>query len=223
MNLSPRMSTPGTIVALLSLLSLLLIPVGCTKKAEEGKKEAAKAEETAPKAAPADEKKAENPSEAAKKEETPVEETKVAETPPVEAKKEEGPDSMPGKPEGVPDAAGKDKALETDELTPPPELDQDRLKAVFIDMWCAERSGASPQELMAIYHKYDYPPLSNWYDIWNLALQDQVWARVAFEEAKSRCAHVLKKEGNALPGVAPGAPSKPAEPAGKQPEDGVAK
>lgn len=68
-----------------------------------------------------------------------------------------------------------------------PATDLEQLKEVFLAMWCAEQKGATPEELLTIYHKYDYPPLENWYDIWNNAVVDTRWARKVMAEARSTC------------------------------------
>lgn len=77
---------------------------------------------------------------------------------------------------------------------PSPAVDRDRLKEVFVDMWCAQLGGAGPDELMRIYHKYDYPPLTNWYDVWNKALTDPVWARTVMAAARAKCWNLVKKQ-----------------------------
>ena len=106
-----------------------------------------------------------------------------------------------------------------------PAVDRERLKTLFVEMWCAEQRGASAQELLAIYHKYDYPPLENWYAVWHAASMDSQWARNILEAARSNCWDVVKakmapvvngpKEEGAVPSSAsPGAdvtPDKPGE------------
>jgi hypothetical protein len=71
-------------------------------------------------------------------------------------------------------------------------VDRDRLKALFVEMWCAEHRGASAEELLAIYNRHDYPPLDNWYAVWHQANLDTQWTRSIVEAARSACWDVVK-------------------------------
>jgi len=73
-----------------------------------------------------------------------------------------------------------------------PAIDKERLEKVFITLWCAEQAGASSDELLDLYHKFDYPPLANWHGVWNIAISDTIWARTVLEKAKSHCWNVVK-------------------------------
>jgi len=122
-----------------------------------------------------------------------------AETPPPENPATIGAPTEPTNPDGP----GKEEAategkppegpvVEARPETPTPAVDRERLKAVFVDMWCAEQRGASAEELLAIYHKYDYPPLDNWHAVWHSASVDMQWTRSILEAARSNCWDTVK-------------------------------
>lgn len=73
-----------------------------------------------------------------------------------------------------------------------PAVDRERLEKVFIELWCAEKGGATKEELLKMYHKYDYPPLANWHGVWNEAITDSIWAREVLEKARSKCWNLVK-------------------------------
>jgi hypothetical protein len=96
-------------------------------------------------------------------------------------------------------------------------VDRDRLKALFVEMWCAEHRGASAEELLAIYNRHDYPPLDNWYAVWHQANLDTQWTRSIVEAARSACWDVVKDKvaPAAQPEGAPAAPTPAAEKTGQ--------
>jgi len=128
---------------------------------------------------------------------------------------------------GTKEAPAEEKAAEIPVPDTPPagvRPDRERLGRLFVEMWCAQQEGAGPDRLMEIYQKEDFPPLDSWYQVWNDALLDAKWARTIYEQAKSRCYHVVKegKAGEAPPLKAPPLPTggdkDKAQPAGAAPE-----
>jgi hypothetical protein len=128
-----------------------------------------------------------------------VAEPEVAPAPPAEEKAAELPQDLPRPPQ----------VATTD--TPPPGPDRKRLTALFAEMWCAQRRGANGDELLDIYHKYNYPPLDQWYDLWNEALVDRNWARETVAKARTRCPELVPPKEALDPAKAPelGVPPKP--------------
>lgn len=157
---------------------------GCKKdtpapaKSEKGAaKEAPQAENKAeeqPDKAPED--KAEEPTKAPEPEEAVV---------PDKAVKVEKVEKLTPAPDKT--APNADGATPSANAVPAPAIDREKLSEVFVAMWCAEQKGATPEELLVIYHKFDYPPLGNWYDVWNNAVVDTRWARKVMAEARSAC------------------------------------
>jgi hypothetical protein len=148
----------------------------------------AKSEEGASKEAPkADKKAKEQPDKAAdEKVEEPIEapEPDEAVVPDKTAKEEKVEENTPPADKMAPNADGKTPSADA---VSAPAIDREKLSEVFVAMWCAEQKGATPEELLVIYHKYDYPPLGNWYDVWNNAVVDSRWARKVMAEARSAC------------------------------------
>jgi hypothetical protein len=97
-----------------------------------------------------------------------------------------------------------------------PAVDRDRLEKVFIELWCAEQAGATSEQLLELYHKFDYPPLANWHGVWNEALLDSIWAKTVLEKAKSKCWNILKEEDKKPAGGQPEAPKTPGASAGSE-------
>ena len=212
MRISPS-ALPLRLFAVL-LLALGLGLTGCKKKddpagekktpqkveTEKKEKAVSKANEEAAKAKEA--------AEMAKK----AEAAKEATPDPDKAKDDPEKAVEPPKPVG-PDEEPTDPSLKHD--VKPVAVDQERLQAVFVEMWCAEQRGVGPDEMMAIYQKYDYPPLLDWYSVWNRALADPQWARATVRAARSNCPDAAKnpvEPNKAGVDTAEGTPLAPAQP-----------
>ena len=132
------------------------------------------------------------------------------------AKPEEKAAPAPQAPVEEPAARTPDDTAPVAPKPPAPAIDLDRLKGVYVEMWCAERKGADPDALLQLYHRFDYPPIENWYEVWNQALLNPGWARTTVAEARARCPEVageLKPEGADAP-TAPAGAGEAAPPAG---------
>lgn len=90
--------------------------------------------------------------------------------------------------------------------------DKKRLAGLFVDMWCAQGRGATQEELLKIYHGYDYPPLSRWHDYWSATMVDRSWVRDTVARARSRCPDVAKMQKNPAKLAVPAAPVEAASP-----------
>ena len=174
---------PGSGIArvlILATLCLALFLTGCKKEKPASK--AAARKQKAPTAAaagqPAPAPKAGEPEPAAEPEVTPSPDVAVEEA---------GKDMTAEVTAGEKAAAPEEAKTPSADAVPPPAVDLDRLRKVFVLLWCAEQRGASPEEVLALYHEHDYPPLENWYDIWSRAVISPGWAQSILQEARATC------------------------------------
>ncbi len=162
-------------VAVLAALCLPLSVAGCKKEKPAsktaGKKQEAPAEKPVPAPTPDEPETTTEPVAAAS-----VDAVAEPANPDVKAE-------VAGPEKAEPPAAGTPSA----DAVPPPAIDLDRLRKVFVALWCAEQRGASPEEVLKIYHQFDYPPLENWYDIWSRAVISPGWAQSILQEARATC------------------------------------
>jgi len=94
------------------------------------------------------------------------------------------------------EAPAIDEAPLTASLYPPPLQTKERLRRLIVELWCAERAGADDDALLRLYFKHSYPPLSNWHNVWNRALEDSAWVRDVYDEVRAACP--APKEGTLL-------------------------
>ena len=173
---SPFLPGSGTarLVTLIALCLPLLV-AGC-KKEKPASKAAAKKQE-APAEQPAPAPAADEPEAAGE----PV----VA--PSIDVTVDEAGAEVKAEVAAVEESAPEEAGTPSSDSVPPPAIDLDRLRKVFVALWCAEQRKASPEEVLKVYHEHDYPPLENWYDIWNRAVISPGWAQSILQEARATC------------------------------------
>lgn len=191
-----------------ALLLLALAMGGCKRSKPQAAPEKGEGASKVEKEAPA-----EKPPEASPEEEPEADwdEDVLSDVPDLQS--EEAP-SQPEPGEPIVDPTATDQPV-----TAPPRAeyvtgtDKKRLGALFVDMWCAEGRGATKEELLQIYHGYDYPPLEHWHDYWSASMVDRTWVHDTVARARSRCPDVARKTKATEKLDVPAAPAKAAEPA----------
>jgi len=83
--------------------------------------------------------------------------------------------------------APDDEATLTASLYPPPLRTRERLRRLIVELWCAERAGADDAALLQLYLKHSFPPLNDWHNVWNRALEDSAWIRDVYDEVRAAC------------------------------------